>query len=207
MKRLFLASYFSAVAKKLPGFLDEDYSGKTVTFIPTACNVEKMDFFVASARKAFKKLGILVDDLDVSRASREEIEIKLRDNAYIYVSGGNTFYLLQELKRSGADRLILEQVAAGKPYIGESAGSVIASPDIEYVHLLDDRAKAETLEDCSALNLVDFYPLPHHGNFPFKKAVEATICLYDSKLDLRPINNKQVITVMGDTVTVGRYHA
>ena len=63
--------------------------------------------------------------------------------------------------------------------------------------------KDETLEDCSALNLVDFYPLPHHGNFPFKKAVEATICLYDSKLDLRPINNKQVITVMGDTVTVG----
>src|SRR5690554_642062 len=101
MKRLFLASYFSAVAKRLPGFLDEDYSGKTVTFIPTACNVEKMDFFVASARKAFKKLGILVDDLDVSRASREEIEIKLRDNAYIYVSGGNTFYLLQKLKRSG----------------------------------------------------------------------------------------------------------
>lgn len=79
MKRLFLASYFSAVAKRLPGFLDEDYSDKTVTFIPTACNVEKMDFFVASARKAFKKLGILVDDLDVSRASREEIEIKLRD--------------------------------------------------------------------------------------------------------------------------------
>jgi len=203
MKRLFLASYFSAVAKRLPGFLDEDYSGKTVTFIPTACNVEKMDFFVASARKAFKKLGILVDDLDVSRASREEIEIKLRDNAYIYVSGGNTFYLLQELKRSGADRLILEQVAAGKPYIGESAGSVIASPDIEYVRLLDDRAKAETLQDCSALGLVDFYPLPHHGNFPFKKAVEATICLYNSKIDLRPINNKQVITVMDTAVSVG----
>ncbi len=203
MKRLFLASYFSAVAKRLPGFLAEDYSGKTVTFIPTACNVEKMDFFVASARKAFRKLGILVDDLDVSRASRQEIETKLRDNAYIYVSGGNTFYLLQELKRSGADKIILEQVTAGKPYIGESAGSVIASPDIEYVHLLDDRAKAESLEDCSALSLVDFYPLPHHGNFPFKKAVEATICLYDSKIDLRPINNKQVITVMDTAVTVG----
>ncbi|MBN2686059.1 MAG: Type 1 glutamine amidotransferase-like domain-containing protein [Pontiellaceae bacterium] len=203
MKRLFLASHFSAVAKRVPGFLDETYAGKTVTFIPTAGNVEKVDFFVASAKKAFKKLGLLVDELDVSRASREAIESKLRNNAYIYVSGGNTFYLLQELKHSGADRIIIEEVAAGKPYIGESAGSIIASPDIEYAHLLDDRAKAERLEDDSALELVEFYPLPHHGNFPFKKAVEATICRYDSKIDLRPINNKQVITVLGDTVTIG----
>ncbi len=31
-----------------------------------------------------------------------------------YVSGGNTFYLLQELKRTGADLLLLEQIEHGK---------------------------------------------------------------------------------------------
>ncbi|WP_252346614.1 Type 1 glutamine amidotransferase-like domain-containing protein, partial [Listeria monocytogenes] len=39
-------------------------------------------------------------------------------NDFIYVTGGNTFFLLQELKRTGADKLILEEIAKGKLYIG-----------------------------------------------------------------------------------------
>lgn len=200
MKKLFLASYFADVSKHFPGFAGEDYSGKTVTFIPTASIVEKVNFYVGAAKKALEKLGLITDELDVSKASKEEIETKLTGNDYIFISGGNTFYLLQELKRTGADQMIIEQIGKGKIYIGDSAGSIVTSPNIEYAELVDDKKAAETLMNYQSLGVVDFYPVPHHTNFPFKKAVEKTLLKYGAVLDLRPMSNKQAITVSGDKV-------
>jgi len=200
MKKMFLASYFTGVAKLLPVFAAESCKGKTVAFIPTASRVEKVNFFVEAGKKAFEKLGCISDELEISQASADEIQSKLQSNDYIYISGGNTFYLLQELKRTGADKIIVEQIQKGKLYIGESAGSVVAAPNIEYVELMDSKEMAEALTDYQAFGVVDFYPLPHHTNFPFKKAVEKTIAKYANALDLRPFSNKQVITVLGDRV-------
>ena len=95
-----------------------------------------------------------------------------------------------------------EQIEKGKTYIGESAGSIIMSPNIEYVKDMDDCRKAPELSDLSALHVVDFYPLPHHTNFPFKKAVEKIIAGYGEQLTLYPISNAQAITVNGAEVRV-----
>ena len=59
----------------------------------------------------------------------------------IFVGGGNTFFLLQELKRSGADKIIAQEVAKGKFYIGESAGAIAACPDIGYSAVMDVRKR------------------------------------------------------------------
>ena len=90
----------------------------------------------------------------------------------------------------------------GKTYIGESAGSMIMSPNISYVELMDDKTKAEKLDNYQSFGTVDFYPVPHHTNFPFKKSVEKIIAEYESKLDLRLISNKQVIIVKGDSIKI-----
>jgi hypothetical protein len=63
-----------------------------------------------------------------------------------------------------------------KIYVGESAGSMILSPTIEYVKDMDDSTKALELKDSSALSIVKFYPLPHHTNFPFKKSCGKNYC-------------------------------
>lgn len=202
MRKLFLASSFSDVAKLFPQFAKEDCKGKTVTFISTASLVEKVNFYVKSAQKAFNKIGIIVDEFDITNASKEAIENKISDNDYIYISGGNTFYLLQELKKTGADKIITNQIENGKIFIGESAGSMILSKNIEYAKIMDDSTKAEELENFDSLGVVDFYPVPHHTNFPFKKAVEKIIKEYSTTLDLCPISNKQVITVVEDEVVI-----
>ena len=106
MKELFLSSSFKDVATIFADF-KQDLKGKTVTFIPTASIVEKVVFYVASGKKALEKLGLKVDILEISTAEPEEINTKLRNNDFIYVTGGNTFFLLQELKRTGADKIIL----------------------------------------------------------------------------------------------------
>ena len=143
-----------------------------------------------------------VDELELTQATGEEIRNKLEKNDYIYITGGNTFFLLQELKKTGADKIIIEQIEKGKTYIGESAGSIIMSPNIEYVKDMDDCRKAPELSDLSALHVVDFYPLPHHTNFPFKKAVEKIIAGYGEQLTLYPISNAQAITVKGKEIKV-----
>ena len=202
MKKLFLASSFKDVAGLLEKFAGEDLKGKTVTFIPTASLTESVKFYVGAGRKALEKLGLTVDELEISKATTEEISDKLRKNDYIYITGGNTFYLLQELKKTGVDKIIKEQVSLGKLYIGESAGSMIMSPNIEYVKSMDDLKKAPDLDSLDSLNMVDFYPLPHHTNFPFKKTVEKIIAQHEADLTLYPISNSQVILVRENDVKI-----
>lgn len=202
MKKLFLSSSFKDVAKFFPEFTSNDLTGKTVTFIPTAALHEKMNFYVKSGRKALEQLGLNVDDLELSTAEPSDIVRKLQNNDFIYISGGNTFFLLQELQRTRADKIIAEQIEAGKIYIGESAGSMILSPNIEYVKDMDDYKMAAALDGFRALGVIDFYPLPHQNCFPFQKTVEKIIANYGDTLPLKPITNSQVILVNGSEVRI-----
>lgn len=127
---------------------------------------------------------------------------QLHSVIYIYVSGGNTFFLLQELKRTGADKIIVQQVKAGKLYIGESAGSIVLSPDIGYVRKMDDMDAAPDLRSLSSLGLVPIYPLPHHTNAPFKETVDNIISTLSDKIALCPISNTQVIAINEDKVEI-----
>ncbi|MEG1075387.1 MAG: Type 1 glutamine amidotransferase-like domain-containing protein [Ruthenibacterium sp.] len=203
MKKMFLASSFKDVADFFAKF-ESDLKGKTVTFIPTASVVEKVTFYVTAGKKALQKLGITVDVLEISTASMEEIQTKIKNNDFIYLTGGNTFYLLQELKRTGADKLIIEEVNAGKLYIGESAGAIIVSKNIEYAKAMDSVKKAPHLTEYAALGLVDFYPLPHFESAPFKKIVQSIIDTYSSTLNLTPISNHDAILVTDESVRIER---
>ncbi|ABV67143.1 peptidase, S51 family [Aliarcobacter butzleri RM4018] len=199
MKKLFLASSFKDVANIFADF-EKDLKGKTVTFIPTASKVEKVVFYVNSGKKALQKLGLIIDELDISTASNDEINSKLRNNDFIYITGGNTFFLLQELKKTGSDKIIIDEINKGKLYIGESAGAIVTSANVEYAKRMDDVKKAPNLTEFSGLNLVDFYVIPHYTNFPFEKTVEKIIEDYSSKLNLSPISNKDAILVVDNKI-------
>ena len=202
MRKLFLASSFSEVASLFPKFAGEEIKGKRVTFIPTASLVEEVRFYVDDDRKAFEELGIIVEELEITTASPDKILEILNRNDYIFVSGGNTFYLLQELRRKRADILITEQIRAGKLYIGTSAGSIILCPDIEFVKEMDYNHTAPELQSFTGLNIVDFYILPHYLDFPFEEITQNIVKKYGKKLDLRPISNKQVITIAGNRIEI-----
>lgn len=202
MKKLLLTSSFTDVSSYLPTFADEPLAGRRITFIPTANVPQTNHSYVVEAKNDLSKLGLIVDELDVSNASAVDIQRKLSENDYIYVSGGNTFFLLQELRLTGADKLIIEQVNHGKLYIGESAGSVITSPDIAYLSAMDSINKAPLLDNTLGLNLVDFYTLPHYTNAPFESEAQEIIDNYADQINLKPISNTQYITVLGDEVTI-----
>lgn len=203
MKKLFLASSFADVSKYFVDFIGDNVQGKTVTFIPTASNLEEVNHYMQNDKLAFEELGVIVDELDIAIAPLSLIEQKITLNDYIFIGGGNTFYLLQKLKKSGADQIIIQQIQQGKPYIGTSAGSVIVAPNIDYIGLMDEKDKAPLLTDYTALNMVDFYPLPHYGNLPFKETAEQTLNRYQHQLSLYPISNTQFIKVINNEVEIG----
>ena len=75
----------------------------------------------------------------------------IRDRAYstiqsvfeeadvIYFTGGNSFFLMDQLRKTGADGLLKKELANGKLMIGESAGAIICAPSIQYIEQMDEK--------------------------------------------------------------------
>lgn len=197
MHKLFLASLFKDVSQIFVDFANENLAGKTVTFIPTAAVPDKLDFHIKYSKELLSKMGLIVDELDISMAAHLDIVNKLENNDYIYVAGGNTFFLLQEMNRSGAGDILKKQINAGKLFIGESAGAILLAPNIEYSKETDNPLAAPHLKTFEALNIVDFYPVPHYKDDSLKEAVEMVISKYGTDLPLVPFSNSQAILVTG----------
>ena len=176
--------------------------GNQVLFIPTAGNVEDYRGYIDEALQTFEDLGFQVEVLDISACDRETAQAKIFQSKLLYISGGNTFYLLQELKKKQLLSLIKEQIADGMVYVGESAGAIITAKDIDYNKIMDDKAVAKELNDTEALNEVDFYVLPHVGEEPFVESAQSTLDTYSGQLNLLPLNNRQAVLVEGEEVKV-----
>lgn len=202
MEKVFLCSYFAEVASILSESVSVPLRGKTVAFIPTASIHEAYTQYVEEARVAFDSLGLIVKELEITQCSKNEMEEVLTNCDCIYVSGGNTFFLLQELRKTGANRYITEQVEKGKLYIGESAGAMILAPNIEYAKDMDDHlALTPGFTDFGGLGIVSFYPVVHFDSFPFEKAAREVVNK-NSHLPLKIITNQQAIVVVGNNIVI-----
>ena len=202
MKQLFLCSYFAGVKELFRQYASEKQLGKQILFIPTAGNVEEYRGYIDEALQTFADLGFQVEILDISACDRETAQAKIFQSKLLYVSGGNTFYLLQELKKKQLLSLIREQIVDGMVYVGESAGAIITAKDIDYNNLMDEKEVAEELHDTAGLDEVDFYVLPHVGEEPFVESTQATLDTYSDQLNLLPLNNRQAVLVEGEEVRV-----
>lgn len=80
----------------------------------------------------------------------------------VYMNAGNTFNLLDWVKKSGLDKLLRNRDYAHIIYCGSSAGSLITGPSIELAAWppYTDKNKAK-LEDLRGLNIVNFAVAPH----------------------------------------------
>ena len=202
LKNMILTSSLYESIELVKKFLDKNTESKKILFIPTATNVDEYKKYIHLTQKVFEDFGYEVENFDVSIFSEEIAKEKLSEAKTVFISGGNTFYLLQELKRKNLTSYLKERIENGLLYIGESAGSVIAAPNIEYASIVDDKTLATELDDYTGLNLVDFYIVPHFEEEPFVESSRNTVELYKDKLDLKLINNKEAILVENNNFTI-----
>ena len=188
--KLFLCSHFSSVGS----LMKEEIENKKVAFIPTASLHEGYTGYVGSARKLFKKLGASVTEIDISTEAYSTIQAVFEDADVIYFTGGNSFFLMDQLRKTETDELLKKELANGKLMIGESAGAIICAPTIQYIEQMDEKPEDYSQEDNEGLDLIDFYVLPHYLTAPFKKITERIMAEF-SDLNICAINNHQAIIV------------
>ena len=120
-------------------------AARRVAFVPFAARDH--DAYMTKIRERLAKMDldvISIDDLDRADA--------------IFVGGGNTFRLLKALYDRDLLTAIRDRVRAGLPYLGSSAGTVIAAPTMQTTN---DMPIVEP-PSFAALGLIDFQINPHY---------------------------------------------
>lgn len=146
---LYTRGYLDHVADEIRDFLG---TASHVIFVPFA--VYARHVYTAKARERFGAMGIdLTSVHDVSNMPQaiEEAEA-------IFVGGGNTFRLLKGLHDHSLLDPIRRRVAVGAPYIGSSAGSIVACPTLKTTK---DMPVVQP-PSFEALGLVRFQISPHY---------------------------------------------
>ena len=162
MKKLFLASYFAFVADLLLPLLPKKPNELRLAFIPTAADPYSNKPWMYEDRNKLVAMGFIMKDVDIKNKTKEQLTEELQDIDIIFVSGGNTYYLLEYVQKSGFGDVVKKLIEGGVVYIGSSAGSALACPTIEYIEDFDDRSIAH-LNSFEGLSLTKKLILPHYG--------------------------------------------
>ncbi len=202
MKKLFLASVAAYTIEKFISFFDIDPKKSTVAFIPTASTIYP-DWNPVEDRNKLLELGFQVKDVHLENKNKAQLLEEMEGIDIMFVAGGNTFYLLQEVRKSKFDEIIIELVGKGIPYIGSSAGTVLVGPSIELALDIDDQDEAPELQSYNALNLVDFVVLPHYDDERFQSKVDANLEKFKN-IQYRTIiiTDYQAVLVRGSDVQI-----
>ena len=134
-----------------------------VCFITTAAYGEsKNPTWMEKDRQLLYGCGIkTIEDLDLKDKTQNELEKIIADKDIIFVNGGNTFYLLHWIKKSGFDKVLSAFLRRGGLYVGVSAGSYVTCPTIEAATWKPKDRNLIKLTDLTALNLVPFLITAH----------------------------------------------
>ena len=194
-------SYLAGTESITKKYLSKMVSNKII-FIPTAGNVEPYTGYIDEGIEMLRLLGYEVEIIDITKFDEGYLKDKILKAECICISGGNTFYLLQEIKKKNLIKVLVKRIKEGAFYIGESAGAIIMSENIEYNHIMDDKSIASELDDYAGLNVFDHYVLPHIGEYPFEETAQTTLDTYQDKISLVPINNNEAILVNDNGYTV-----
>lgn len=172
--KVYLASY----AMMTMGKISKNEGGvtnKRAVFIPTAGDPYENKDFVVADKIALQKYGIEVTDLDLKNKTEKDINESLAMADILLVAGGDTFYLMEKLKESGADRAIKNFISRGGIYIGSSAGSIVCCPTIEGAEKFDNPNLAPNLENFSGMGIFNEVVIPHTQKEKyFERVKEAT---------------------------------
>ena len=172
--KLYLASYAMTTMAKIIKHEGRDLAKKKAIFIPTAGDPYDNRDFVEADRIALEKYGLDVVEMDVKNRSEEEIREAIDGADIVLVAGGNTFYLMEKLKKSGADKVIKEFIEKGGMYIGSSAGSIICCPTIEGAEEFDDPSLAPKLDNFDGMGIFKDVIIPHTQKKKYFERIKKT---------------------------------
>ncbi|MFZ5364989.1 MAG: Type 1 glutamine amidotransferase-like domain-containing protein [Patescibacteria group bacterium] len=178
--------------------IDKPVSQIKIIFVPTASRSEEELKYVDESKKELLDLGILENNIKILNLDKPVSFQEVEDFDVIYVCGGNTFYLLNKVRETGFDKVIIEFAKTDKLYFGVSAGSILVCPNIDIASPFDENDV--NLTDLTGLNLTDVIVSPH-----YKDEEKAIIDDFKKKsqYEVVPLTDEQALLVLdGETEIV-----
>jgi len=123
-----------------------------IAFVPYA--LYDRDAYAARVRQRFERMGIGVDSIHTDSSPG----LLVQQAQALFIGGGNTFRLLKALYDYELLEGIRNRVEHGMPFIGSSAGSIVACPTLKTTK---DMPVVQP-PSFDALNLVSFQISPHY---------------------------------------------
>lgn len=200
--KLFLSSLASETLDLVIPLLPNKPSNLKVAFIPTAADPYgdiPMPWMQGDRNKLIE-MGFTVTDYDLKGKNIDALRKDLIDFQVIFVAGGNAFYLLNEVRKSGFDTIVNELIDRGVVYIGSSAGSMIMGRDLGHILTVDHPEIVPELTDYTCLNFVTEHILPHYGKEKYISRHAQLVKEWGDKIT--PLTDNQALIVNGDKIEV-----
>ena len=163
-----------SIVGALQELIGKPFKETKLAFIPTAANIEAIDKgWLIDNLVECKKVGFKeIDIVDIAALPKEMWLPRLESAAVIMVGGGNTSYLMGQIKKSGLAE-ILPTLLETRVYAGISAGSMVMTPTLREKEM--QRLFEEPIVDDDSnegLGLVDFLIVPHMNSPYFPRVAE-----------------------------------
>jgi dipeptidase E len=154
--------YFEHCKPEIVDFLG---GSKSVGFVSAATLFDEEEYFRAIDNRLIGTAPPISQELVHIRWDADWRDAFKRIDA-ILIGGGNTYALLKRLYQSGLLEVLRERIRDGLPYIGSSAGSNVAGPNI----LTSNDWNVVGLTHFNSLGLVPFNINPHYTKQPASDA-------------------------------------
>lgn len=212
MKLLLTSAGFAnkTIVEGLRSLVDKSFKELNLSFIPTASNVEDGDKgWLLDDYANIKALGFAcIDIVDISALPRDIWEPRLKKADILMFSGGNTFYLMHWVDKSGLKDLLPELLKT-KIWVGVSAGSCITGPTIynSVQNLFEEKLE---FNQKVGLGLVNFQFIPHLNSDYFSKIRKEYLEVAAQKITdpIYAVDDQSAVVVNGDKIQVvseGKY--
>lgn len=176
----------------LSEIFDEKINDKVLAYMPSDGVVDSATY-IEEWRNYSQRFGADFNIID-NHSSDEKEKVKLLESNILLISGGNTFTLLNNLRKSGLSRTINEFTQ--KPNFilsGFSAGALILTPTIAICGLPNFDENLVGITNFEGLGVIDFEVFPHYEEELHKNIIENY--RHRSSFQVREISDDDFITV------------
>ncbi len=185
--------------------VDKPLDQISLAFITTASNVEQDTTYMQNDIERLKNLTIQnIHFIDIASDEKDIWSQQMKNADVIYVEGGNTFYLLDEVRKSGF-ATVLKQCLDHSVYVGVSAGSILVTPTIAIAGVEPGDPNDVNLTDFTALGLVPFEVSPHTPDIVLWENVEQyaqstshPLYAYDNNCAIKVVDGKVEVVGGGE---------
>ena len=141
-----------------------------ISFIPTS-NEEAQEYYDEFIDRVGSYCYANFQLINLEKGLSEHDRESLLDSDLIYISGGNTFDLLYNLRKSNLFDDLRDYVENGGCLAGHSAGAIVLTENINTAAFPPEDCDTNDvgIDNFKAMDLVDFELFPHYENLSFYK--------------------------------------